>query len=117
MDTGCSRPALLGCGVLILLLGAASILFLVKADDLFDWAVRQFEAQINEQLPEEISAEERARLEKDLAEANSQIQRLEKLLSSPFAQKAPAHVVDKEREKLAGFQETAEKIKAQLAAL
>ena len=62
-------------------------------------------------------AEERARLEKDLAEVQSQIQRLETLLGGPFAQKAPPPVVQKEREKLTGFQETAEKLKGQLETL
>ena len=59
-------------------------------------------------------AAERDRLEAELKEAESHILRLEKMLSSPFAKKAPAAVVDKEREKLAGYKETAEKIKAQL---
>lgn len=59
-------------------------------------------------------AEEKARLEKELKEAESHIQRLEKLLGGDFANKAPVHLVAKEREKLAGYQETADKIKAQL---
>jgi valyl-tRNA synthetase len=59
-------------------------------------------------------AEERSRLEKELREIESHIQRLEKLLSSDFASKAPAPVVQREREKLAGYKETADKIKAQL---
>ncbi len=59
-------------------------------------------------------AEERARLEKELAEAEAQIVRLEKLLGSDFASKAPAAVVQKEKEKLAAYKDTAEKIKAQL---
>jgi valyl-tRNA synthetase len=58
--------------------------------------------------------EERARLEKELKEAESHIERLEKLLSSDFANKAPAALVQKERDKLAGYKDTAEKIKAQL---
>jgi valyl-tRNA synthetase len=58
--------------------------------------------------------QERARLNKELAEAESQIARLEKLLSSDFARKAPEAVVSKEREKLAAYKETAEKIRAQL---
>jgi valyl-tRNA synthetase len=58
--------------------------------------------------------EEKARLEKELKEAQSHIQRLEKLLEGDFATKAPVALVQKEREKLAGYQETAEKIKAQL---
>ncbi len=57
---------------------------------------------------------ERARLEKELAEVETQIERLEKLLASPFAQRAPAPVVDKEREKLAAYQETAEKLREQI---
>jgi valyl-tRNA synthetase len=57
---------------------------------------------------------ERERLSKELAEAESHIARLEKLLSSDFANKAPAAVVAKEREKLAGYKETAEKLKSQL---
>ncbi|HOD06407.1 MAG TPA: valine--tRNA ligase, partial [Anaerolineaceae bacterium] len=57
---------------------------------------------------------ERARLEQELTEINSQIERLAQLLNSPFAQKAPAAVVDKERQKLAAYQETAAKLKQQL---
>ncbi len=59
-------------------------------------------------------AEDRARLEKELEQVQSQTGRLENLLSGDFANKAPAHLVAKEREKLAGYQATAEKIKAQL---
>jgi len=62
-------------------------------------------------------AEEQKRLSADLAEANAQIERLEKLLGSPFAQKAPPEVVQKERDRLAGFQETAAKIQSQLEEL
>ncbi|MCG2785710.1 MAG: valine--tRNA ligase [Anaerolineae bacterium] len=58
--------------------------------------------------------EERARLGKELAEAESHIERLEKLLGSDFANKAPAQLVQKERDKLAVYKESAEKIKAQL---
>jgi valyl-tRNA synthetase len=57
---------------------------------------------------------EKARLSKELADTESQIDRLEKLLASDFASKAPAPVVQKEREKLAAFKETAEKLKAQM---
>ena len=62
-------------------------------------------------------AEERKRLEKDLEETQAQIQRLESLLASPFAEKAPAAVVQKEHEKLAGYRQTAEKLSGQLAGL
>ena len=59
-------------------------------------------------------ANDKPRLEKELKEAQSHIERLEKLLSSDFANKAPAALVAKEREKLEGYKDTAEKIKAQL---
>jgi len=61
--------------------------------------------------------EERARLEKELAEAQGQIERLEKLLNSSFAEKAPPAVVEKERQKLAVWLETATRLKGQLEAL
>jgi valyl-tRNA synthetase len=58
--------------------------------------------------------EERGRLEKELQEVKGQINRLENMLSGPFAEKAPESVVQKERSRLADYQETAEKINAQL---
>jgi valyl-tRNA synthetase len=59
-------------------------------------------------------ANDKPRLEKELKEAQSHIERLEKLLSSDFANKAPAVLVQKEREKLEAYRDTAEKIKTQL---
>ena len=58
--------------------------------------------------------EERARLEKDLNEVQSQIDRLEVLLASQFVEKAPKPVVQKERDKLENYQQTARKIQHQL---
>ena len=60
---------------------------------------------------------ERARMEKELAEVESQIERLKMLLNGPFAEKAPEPVVDKERQRLAAFMETAEKLKGQIKSL
>ena len=59
-------------------------------------------------------AEEKTRLEKELKEAETHIERLEKLLSGDFANKAPAALIQKERDKLAGYKDTAEKIRSQL---
>src|SRR5258706_1804027 len=56
----------------------------------------------------------RRQLSKELANTESQIDRLAKLLASDFANKAPGPVVAKEREKLEGYKETAKKLKAQL---
>jgi valyl-tRNA synthetase len=59
-------------------------------------------------------ASERARIEKELEETLAQVQRLKNLLSGPFAEKAPAPVVQKERDRLDGFKEKAEKLRRQL---
>ncbi|HEX7568593.1 MAG TPA: valine--tRNA ligase [Anaerolineaceae bacterium] len=60
---------------------------------------------------------ERTRLQKELDEVKGQIERLEKLLVSDFARRAPAPVVNKERQKLASFQETAAKLQEQINVL
>jgi len=62
-------------------------------------------------------SEERARMEKTLAEVEKQITRLEKLLNSPFAEKAPRDVVQTEFDRLVGFKETAKNLETQLAGL
>jgi valyl-tRNA synthetase len=59
--------------------------------------------------------EQRGRFMKELSDIQVQIDRLNKLLESDFASKAPAAVVQKEREKLAEFQQTAEKLRALLS--
>jgi valyl-tRNA synthetase len=61
--------------------------------------------------------EEQARLERELTEVESQIQRLQNLLSGPFAEKAPPAVIQKERDRLAAYTETAAKIRQQLGGL
>lgn len=58
--------------------------------------------------------EERNRIQKELDEIRAQIDRLETFLGSDFASKAPARVVEKERQRLEEFQQTAAKLKAQL---
>jgi valyl-tRNA synthetase len=59
---------------------------------------------------------EQARLRKELDENRAQIQRLEGLLGSSFAERAPANVVERERQKLATFRETAGRLEEQLKA-
>ncbi len=57
---------------------------------------------------------EKTRILKELSEVEQQIERLEILLVSPFGQKAPKNVVDHEKEKLAGYLDTAKKLNDQL---
>ncbi len=58
---------------------------------------------------------EKARLEKELANLEGQIVRVSKLLASPFGKKAPAAVVQKERDKLAGLEADREEVAGRLA--
>ena len=53
-------------------------------------------------------------LKKELTNIELQISRLKILMSSEFASKAPAEIVEKEKQKLSILIETAEKIKKQL---
>ncbi len=61
--------------------------------------------------------EEQTRLSNALLEAEKQVERLEKLLGSSFAERAPAEIVQKEREKLTNYQETVQKLRKQLEIL
>jgi valyl-tRNA synthetase len=62
-------------------------------------------------------AAERARLTREAAELDRQIERLSGLLGGPFAEKAPPAVVQKEREKLAGLQASRAEIAGRLEGL
>ena len=66
-------------------------------------------------LHDKVDAEaEKARLTAELDEVNAQVTRLENLLASPFAEKAPAQVVEKERARLAQFKDTAASLTEQI---
>lgn len=60
--TGCSRPLVGGCGVLLVLLGVAAVLFVVYAGPIAAWAYGKAQAQIVSHLPEELSDEDEQRL-------------------------------------------------------
>ncbi|MCP4357601.1 MAG: valine--tRNA ligase [Chloroflexi bacterium] len=60
---------------------------------------------------------ERQRLQKELAELDKQIKRVNGLLNSPFAQKAPAQVVQKERDKLVQLQASYTELSERFAGL
>jgi hypothetical protein len=60
---GCGKWALVGCGVILVLLGLASILLVTKADDLLLWTLQRFEEVVHRQLPEDLPAGERKRLD------------------------------------------------------
>ena len=60
------------------------------------------------------SEAERERLGRELKTIESQIERLANLLAGDFASKAPPQVVEKERQKLAEYRASAEKLHSQL---
>jgi valyl-tRNA synthetase len=60
---------------------------------------------------------ERARLDKELAEVQAQIARSQSLLAGPFAQRAPAAVVQRERDKLTDLEGRAERLRGRIADL
>ena len=62
------------------------------------------------------AGDERVRLEKELAELEVQITRLDALLTGSFAGRAPANVVERERAKLAEYHATRSSLQARLAA-
>jgi valyl-tRNA synthetase len=62
-------------------------------------------------------AAERAHTEKELAAAQADVARGEKLLSGDFASKAPAAIVEKEREKLAANRQRLAQLEARQASL
>ena len=63
---GCSRPLLVGCGLAVVLVGLVLLVLLWKAQDIvpaaFEWALDQFEQQVEGMLPEDLSEAERQRL-------------------------------------------------------
>jgi len=58
-----------------------------------------------------------ARLAAELEQVQSQISRLQGLLAGPFAERAPAEVVQAERKKLEDLQQSGEQLKEQIQAL
>ena len=62
-------------------------------------------------------AAERAKLNKELTEAEAQIDRSRSLLDGPFAQRAPANVVQRDARSLANWRTRAERLRERLAEL
>lgn len=58
-----ARVALLGCGVVLFLLGIATVIFLLKADDFVGWVFGSLEESIVERLPPDLPDADRRRLE------------------------------------------------------
>lgn len=59
-----TRPLLIGCGAVLVLLGIAAVVLVVKMPDLVEWVFHRLEQQVLAQLPPDVTPEERARLDR-----------------------------------------------------
>ena len=57
------RPLLIGCGALLVLLGIAAVVLVAKRAEVVGWMFQKLEAQILAKLPEDVTPEERQRLD------------------------------------------------------
>jgi hypothetical protein len=57
-----AKPLLIGCGVLLVLLGIAAVLLVAKRAQLVGWMFHKMEAQILAKVPEDVTPAERQRL-------------------------------------------------------
>lgn len=60
--TGCSKPVLIGCGALLLLLGIGLIVMIYNAPKIVEWSFRAMEQDIMGRLGPDVTPEDRARL-------------------------------------------------------
>jgi hypothetical protein len=63
------RPLLIGCGALLLLLGIAAVVLVAKRAQVVGWMFQKLEAQILAKLPEDVTPEERQRLDQAFDDA------------------------------------------------
>ena len=70
---GCSKPALIGCGVVFLLLGVAGLVFVMKARDLLIWSLDRTRGGVLANLADEVTPEDRQRFDAAYAAATTRI--------------------------------------------
>ncbi len=59
---GCSRMALAGCAVVVLLIGLGVLTLMMKAGDIVDWSLTQIRGEIERALPADLPAAQADRL-------------------------------------------------------
>jgi hypothetical protein len=64
---GCRKPVLVGCGVLVLVLLVGLAVLVVKAEGILAWSLEQYRDGVIANLPPDVTAEERTRLEEGFA--------------------------------------------------
>jgi hypothetical protein len=91
--SGCGKPAVIGCVVVLLIVVAALLVLMWRARDLLGWALVEYRNTIVESLPDDLSTEEQQRLERAFDRATAAIesgdldpealQRLQRVLAVP----------------------------------
>ena len=91
--SGCGKPAVIGCLAILVLLAIGLVFFLANVRDMLDWALVQYERAVVTNISEEVTVEERLRLERAFESARaavrenrmepSALQRLQRFMSSP----------------------------------
>ena len=71
---GCGRGALIGCGVLVLLLGIGAVGLAMNVNRMLVWILQRLEAQVETKLPADLTAEERTRFKSAFADLYRTIQ-------------------------------------------
>ena len=71
---GCSKPALIGCGVVFLLLGIAGLVFVLKAKNLLVWSLEKVRAGNAANLPADATAADRERFNAAFVAAKARIE-------------------------------------------
>lgn len=60
--SGCSKPLLVGCGIVLLLLGAGLLLMIFNAPKIVQWSFTMMEQDVMRRLGSDVTPEDRARL-------------------------------------------------------
>jgi hypothetical protein len=58
-----TRPLLIGCGAVFILLGIATVILITKLPELSGWVFQQLEQKVMAKLPPDVTPEERQRLD------------------------------------------------------
>lgn len=70
---GCSKPALTGCAVTLLVFAVALLILMAKSKDMFVWAMNTNAEQILSKLPPEVTPEEAERLRRGFDAASAAV--------------------------------------------
>jgi hypothetical protein len=71
---GCGRGPLVGCGVVIALVGIGAVAAALNFNRMLMWGLRRIEGQVEAKLPADLSAQERARFKAAFADFYRTIQ-------------------------------------------